>query len=83
MFRQGNNIVDVAIELRLTDEQARQMWIQYWKMMQLNELHLIYMELQHSIGYFLNLYRIAEKQGVAPDKIGSFLKNIDEIPNLE
>src|SRR5215475_9367173 len=83
LFHQGKNIVEVAIELKLTDEHAREMWIQYWKMMQLNELHSIYMEIRHNIGYFLKLYRIAKKQGVTSDKIDSFLQIVDKIPDLE
>ena len=64
LFHQGKNIVEVAIELKLTEEQVRQMWIEYWRMMQLNELYLLYMDIKHSIGYFLKLYRVAKKQEV-------------------
>jgi hypothetical protein len=45
-YSQGNKLVDVAIELGLSEKQATRYYTEYWKLKGLYELHSIYEQLK-------------------------------------
>jgi hypothetical protein len=82
LFSEGKSLVEVTIELELTAQQAQQFNTEYWKLMQMNQLFIIYQEVKNNLGYFLKLFRLGKKEGLTPENIISFLNMADSIQDL-
>jgi hypothetical protein len=74
--------VEVTIELKLTAQQAQQFNTEYWKLIQMEHLFMIYQELKNNLGYFLKLFRLGIKEGLTPEKIINLLNMADNIQDL-
>ena len=82
LLSEGKSLVDVTIELKLTAPQAQQFNTEYWKLMQLQQLFMIYQEVKNNLGYFLKLFRLGKKEGLTPEKIINLLNMADNIQDL-
>jgi hypothetical protein len=82
LFSEGKSLVDVTIALKLTSQQAHQFHIDFWKLMQMHQLFVIYQENKDSIGYFLKLVRLGKKEGMTPEQIIDLLKMADNTKDL-
>ena len=82
LFSKGKSLVEVTIELKLTAHQAQQFNTEYWKLMQMHQLFMIYQEVKNNLGYFLKLFRLGKKEGLTPENIISFLNRADNAQDL-
>ena len=82
LFSEGKSLVDVTVALKLTSQQAHQFHIEFWKLMQMHQLFVIYQENKNSIGYFLKLVRLGKKEGITPEQIIDLLKMADNTKDL-
>jgi hypothetical protein len=82
LFSEGKSLVDVTVALKLTTQQAHQFRIDFWKLMQMHQLFVIYQENKDSIGYFLKLVRLGKKEGMTPEQIIYLLKMADNTKDL-
>jgi hypothetical protein len=82
LFSEGKSLVDVTVVLKLTAQQANQFYIEFWKLMQMHQLFVIYQENKDSIGYFLKLVRLGKREGITPEQIIDLLKMADNTKDL-
>jgi hypothetical protein len=82
LFSEGKSLVEVTIALKLTAQQAHQFHIDFWKLMQMHQLFVIYQENKDSIGYFLKLVRLGKREGMTPEQIIDLLKMADNTKDL-
>jgi hypothetical protein len=82
LFSDGKGLVDVTVALKLTAQQAHQLYVEYWKLMQMQLLYETYRENKESIGYFLRLFRLGKKEGLTPEQIIDLLKMADNTKDL-
>jgi hypothetical protein len=82
LFSKGKSLVEVTIELKLTAQQAQQFNTEYWKLMQMDQLFMIYQEVKNNLGYFLKLFRLGKKEGLTPENIISLLNMADNLQEL-
>jgi hypothetical protein len=82
LLSEGESLVKITIELKLTAQEAQQFNIEYWKLMQMHHLFMIYQEVKNNLGYFLKLFRLGKKEGLTPENIISFLNMADNIQDL-
>jgi hypothetical protein len=83
LFSEGKSLVEVTIALKLTAQQARQFYIEYWRLMQMHQLFTIYQENKDNIGYFLKLFRLSKKEGLTPEQVINLVKMADNLYKLK
>jgi hypothetical protein len=69
--------------LNLPGPQVQQFYVEYWKLKQMHQLFNVYQEIQNSVGYFLELYRLGKKRGVTPEQIMKLAHTADSIHKLQ
>lgn len=82
LLSEGKSLVEVTIELKLTAQQAQQFNTEYWKLIQMDHLFLIYQEVKNNFGYFLKLFMLGRKEGFTPEKIINLLNLADDLQDL-
>jgi hypothetical protein len=82
LLSKGRSLMQTTIELKLTAQQAQQFNTEYWKLMQLDQLFMIYQEIKNNLGYFLKLFRLGKKEGLTPEKIINLLNIANIIQDL-
>jgi hypothetical protein len=82
LLSEGKSLVNVTIELKLTAQQAQQFNTEYWKLIQMDHLFMIYQEIKNNLGYFLKLFRLGKKEGLTPENIINLLTMADNIQDL-
>jgi hypothetical protein len=82
LLSEGKSLVNVTIELKLTAQQAQQFNTEYWKLIQIDHLFIIYQEVKNNLGYFLKLFRLGRKEALASEKIINLLNLADNIQDL-
>ena len=89
LFSEGKRPVEVAIALNLREPEATKLYREYWKLKRLHKLNLVYEELgDNNIGYFVELCKLAKKEGVKRQQVIKLLQLVDEdnasgLPQLE
>ena len=82
LLSEAKSIVEITIELKLTAQQAQQFNTEYWKLMQMDHLFMIYQEVKNNLGYFLKLFRLGKKEGLTPENIISLLNMANNLQDL-
>jgi hypothetical protein len=83
LFDKEKTPLEVAAELNLPGPQVQQFYVEYWKLKQMHQLFNVYQEIQNSVGYFLELYRLGKKRGVTPEQIMKLAHTADSIYKLQ
>ena len=68
LFKNGKKPIDVAIELDLTTNEVEDILQEYWILNQLDELALIYLEIQNHLTPFLQLFHTMKKNKMINQK---------------
>jgi hypothetical protein len=80
----GNRPVEVAIELDLSASEIEEMQQEYWVLINLDELALVYLEIKSHLDLFLSLFHISKKNKLNNEKdIKTVLKYATDLPSLE
>ena len=82
LLSEGKSVVEITIELKLTAQQAQQSNTEYWKLMQMDHLFMIYQEAKNNLGYFLKLFRLGKKERLTPENIISLLNMANNLQDL-
>jgi hypothetical protein len=82
LLSEGKSVVEITIELKLTAQQAQQFNTEYWKLMQMDHLFMIYQEVKNNLGYFLKLFRLGKKERLTPENIISLLNMANNLQDL-
>jgi hypothetical protein len=82
LLSERKSLVEVTINLKLTARQAQQFNSEYWKLIQMDHLFMIYQEIKNNLGYFLKLFRLGKKEGLTPENIINLLTMADNIQDL-
>src|SRR3712207_6746607 len=65
LFSEGKNPIEVAIELKLSEEEVTQFYKGYLKLKGLYDFGIIYEKYRHHIPYLLKLCSGAQKEGIS------------------
>src|SRR5918996_2367488 len=78
LFSEGKNPIEVAIELKLSEEEVTQFYKGFLKLKGLHKFSIIYEKYIHHIPHILKLCRQAEKEGVDIEQLVKLAKLADE-----
>ena len=78
LFSEGKNTIEVAIELKLSEEEVTQFYKGFLKLKGLYKFSIIYEKYIHHIPHILKLCRQAEKEGVDIEQLVKLAKLVDE-----
>ena len=84
LFLQGKQSVEVAIELDMPADKVEDLHVQYWRLSKLDNLEILYHEVEYSLSLLLPLHEILKDKRITKDKDISDLIEIanDGLPNL-
>ena len=84
LFLQGEQSVEVAIELDIPADKVEELHVQYWRLSKLDNLEILYHEAEYSLSLLLRLHNILKDKRITRDKDISDLIELanDGIPNL-
>ena len=84
LFLQGNQSVEVAIELDMPADKVEELHVQYWRLSKLDNLEILYHEAEYSLSLLLRLHNILKDKRITKDKDISDLIELanDDLPNL-
>jgi transposase len=84
LFLQGKQSVEVAIELDIPADKVEELHVQYWRLSKLDDLEILYHEVEYSLSLFLQLHKILKDNRITKDKDISDLIELanDGLPNL-
>lgn len=68
LFKTGKKPIDVAIELDLPESEVNDLQQEYWALIQLYELPLVYQELKNDMDSFLELFKLLKKNKMLGEK---------------
>jgi hypothetical protein len=84
LFAENNTLLQVAIELGLTESETTKYYEEYLNLNQLSELKIIYDEIGDDITPFLELYRLAKAAHMNSERVVRLLRTAnDYLPLLE
>jgi hypothetical protein len=84
LFSEGKTPVQVAIELNLREPEVNGLCREYWNLVQLDNLNIIYHEIKHDIWFFVNLYRLAKTWGFRAQAVLKLLRIANnDLPSVE
>ena len=85
MFKCGKKPIDVAIELDISASEIEDVLQEYWVLIGLDELALVYYELRNYLDLFLKLFHTLKKnKSVTQKDIGKLLRYaVYDLPTLE
>jgi transposase len=78
LFSEGKNTIEVAIELKLSEEEVTQFYKGFLKLRGLYKFSIIYEKYIHHIPRLLKLCRQAEKEGVSIEQLVKLSELVDE-----
>src|ERR671914_1792719 len=78
LFSEGKNPIEVAIELKLSEEEVTQFYKGFLKLKGLYEFGIIYEEHKGHIPYLLKLCSEAKKEGISIGQLVKLAKLVDE-----
>jgi predicted HTH domain antitoxin len=79
LFSKGKKAVEVAITLNLREQEVTKLYREYWKLKRMHRLYSVYTELgDEGARDFLNLHRLAKKEGVNREQVVKLLQLADE-----
>ena len=73
LYSEGKQPVEVAIELKLREPEATELYREYWKLMRLHKLNSVYEEIGDDITYFVKLYKLAKKENISVESVVKLL----------
>jgi hypothetical protein len=84
LFLQGEQSVEVAIELDMPADKVEELHIQYWRLSKLDNWEILYHEAEYSLSLLLRLHNILKEKRITKDKAISDLIELanDGLPNL-
>jgi hypothetical protein len=82
LFSEGKDPIQVSAELNLPGPQVMQ-YIEYWELRDMHQLYALYQENKDSIGYSLEAFRLARKEGLSPQEIANNLGMANNIQGLK
>ena len=74
LFSKGKTLVDVAIELDLSESETTKYYEEYLNLKQLQELRMVYEEIGHDIMCFLELYKLSKDAHMKPEHVANLLQ---------
>jgi hypothetical protein len=74
LFSDRKTPLEVAIELNLSESEATKFYTEYWKLKQLHNLDMVYVETKGDIEPFLKLYRLSKAAGMNVQQVVNLLK---------
>lgn len=83
LFSGGKDPIQVSAELNLPGPQVIQYYIEYWELRDMHQLYTLYQENKNSIGYSLEAFRLARKEGLSPQEIANNLRMANNIQGLK
>jgi transposase len=78
LFSEGKNPIEVAIELKLPEEEVTQFYKGFLKLKGLYKFGIIYEKDRHNIPYLLKLCSEAQKEGISTGQLVKLAKLADE-----
>ncbi|HZB16326.1 MAG TPA: hypothetical protein VE445_04090 [Nitrososphaeraceae archaeon] len=78
LFSEGKNLIEVAIELKLSEEEVTQFYKGFLKLKGLYKFGIIYEKHVHHIPYILKLCSKAEREGVSIGQLVKLCELVDE-----
>ena len=84
MFSQGKSPMEVAIALDLREPEVTKLYKESWNLRQIYDLNRIYLETDCNLAPFLNLYRLANAEGMKAEHVIWLLRVANKgLPELE
>lgn len=85
LFKNGKKPIDVAIELDLSVNEVHDLQQEFWALIRLGELALVYYEIRNYLDLFLELFHTLKKnKSITQKDIGRLLKYaVYDLPTLE
>ena len=85
LFKSGKKPIDVAIELDLSVNEVHDLQQEFWALIRLGELALVYYEIRNYLDLFLKLFHTLKKnKSITQKDIGRLLKYaVYDFPTLE
>jgi hypothetical protein len=84
LFTEGKTPIDIAIELNLKESDASKVCKEYWNLKQLQNLNMVYEEINDDIAYFLKLYKLAKAKGMRVQQVVDSLTIANNnLPDIE
>jgi transcriptional regulator len=77
LFSEGKKPFEVAFELGIREAQVNKLFIEYWKLKNLNELNEIYLQIRHKLSSFLKLHKILKRKGLIASNVECFANAIE------
>jgi hypothetical protein len=77
LFDKGNNPVEVAIQLGLSEKETSRHYKEFWRLKRLYKLYQIYTETEHCLPSFLKLHKVLKKGGLNPKNVEWFADAIE------
>ncbi len=78
LFSEGKNPIEVAIELKLSEEEVTQFYKGFMKLKGLSKFGILYEKYRHNIPYLLKLCSEAEKEGISVGQLVKLSQLADE-----
>jgi hypothetical protein len=67
LFLQGKQSVEVAIELDMPADKVEELHVQYWRLSKLDNLEILYHEVEYSLSLLLRLHNILKDKRITKD----------------
>jgi DNA repair exonuclease SbcCD ATPase subunit len=74
LFSKGKTPIQVTITLNLIEEETTKFYQEYWNLIQMHELRIVYEEIGPDIVHFLELYRLSKDAHMNPRQIINLLQ---------
>jgi hypothetical protein len=87
LFTEGYKLVEVAIQLGISEKEATRYYTEYWKLKRLYKLYAVYKELKGDLSPILKLYRLLKREGVRIEDLEWFVHAVNvgtyKIPQIQ
>jgi hypothetical protein len=77
LFDKGNNPVEVAIQLGLSENETSRYYKEFWRLKRLYKLYQLYTEIEHCLPTFLKLHHALKKRGLNHNNVEWFADAIE------
>ncbi|MGI9012410.1 MAG: hypothetical protein ACR2F1_14660 [Nitrososphaeraceae archaeon] len=83
LFRDGEKLIDVVIDLELSYEQDDKLWSQFLKLERMHEAYEFYNDYEYDIPGCLSIRNFIKNNHVHTNRIADILKNAKDIVGLQ
>ena len=83
LFRDGQKLTDVAIELEIPAKKAVILWSQFLRLEKMYECYEFYRDFQYELPQLLTISSFIKRNNIEIEKITTLLKNVKNILNLQ